>query len=325
LDGGTEIYSEPNTAAYLATGTHLWQWDGYGTDGVLDTKVLKSKSLVVRLTATQNGKTQVRELKLNNKADKVEWVDAKIDRNAKEVQITFRPGFEYGGTLRDELHGYDSNKPIPGYRAKSFDELMIMAKKGFEKYWTRDSSRNYTSTSGVNTVINPPISTTKGIYAVKIKLEPNVEPKINGVFPLYDVLETGYDTIKKDYSLTRRATSAPGFKAIYHLAGFYYDAYRNINYAEEDFEETAAHELGHLILLEYGSYKYSWSHDNSSTISTQKPLEGSVHNYPTGTPTAINIMHYFNTPKSIPSHWNRVSADEKDVKGLIWLCRVEFK
>jgi hypothetical protein len=54
LDGGKVLFSDANTAGLLSGGD--WQWDGYDTAGVLDTKVLKSKNLKVRLTASKGSK-----------------------------------------------------------------------------------------------------------------------------------------------------------------------------------------------------------------------------------------------------------------------------
>ena len=44
FDGGTVIFSNANTVRLLSGGGD-WQWDGYDTSGVLDTKVLESKNL----------------------------------------------------------------------------------------------------------------------------------------------------------------------------------------------------------------------------------------------------------------------------------------
>jgi len=52
LDGEKLVYAEANTAPFLPPGKYPWQWDGYDTAGILDTKVLKSPNLKVRLTAT---------------------------------------------------------------------------------------------------------------------------------------------------------------------------------------------------------------------------------------------------------------------------------
>jgi hypothetical protein len=76
LDGETVIYSEPDTASLLPGGT--WQWDGYDAAGVLDTRVLKSPNLKVRLTASKGGTQQVKELALRNSAREVDWVGEQV-------------------------------------------------------------------------------------------------------------------------------------------------------------------------------------------------------------------------------------------------------
>jgi hypothetical protein len=51
FDGATLLFSDVNTSGLLSGGD--WQWDGYDTSGILDTKVLKSKNLKVRLEQLQ--------------------------------------------------------------------------------------------------------------------------------------------------------------------------------------------------------------------------------------------------------------------------------
>jgi hypothetical protein len=199
-----------------------------------------------------------------------------------------------------------------------------MAKEGIEKYWTRDGSRNYAGDpSSPSAIINAPINTAKGTYTVKVEVNPNVEPKAVD-FLLYEVLESGRDTNNK-YTQVRRSTSAPGFKAVYHLAGYYFhnNFFNNVTMADPDFQATVAHEFGHIILMDYGDIAYSWSHDSTSKIITQSPMSGLQHHYPIGN-LEVNIMHYHDQYEPKPEHWYRATASETDVKGLLWLCRVKF-
>ncbi|MDR2925321.1 MAG: hypothetical protein LBU76_05160 [Azoarcus sp.] len=88
-----------------------------------------------------------------------------------------------------------------------------------------------------------------------------------------------------------------------------------------DFERTAAHEFGHRIMGAYGGRTYSWTHNQSSTELTQKPLTGTAHP-PSG---EIDLMKYAKYKTGKRDEWQRAVASEQDVKGLLWLTRVKFQ
>ncbi len=299
LDGSTLLYAESNTATLLPAGEHLWQWDGYSQAGVLDTKVLKSPNLKVRLTAVKGGQQQIEELALSDDAEEIEWVDARIDRSAQLVEITLRPSFSDGG-----VSGKNTN-----LTAKTFTELQAMAKAGIERYWSRDGSR----AQGVGA----PIQTAKGVYKVKVVADVNAKPSAKN-FPLISSLSADFG----------RSTSFAMFKKIYHNQGFWHAANYPAGFADGDFEHTAAHEVGHLILNEYGDGglvpEYSWSHKETSTVLTQSP----VANHPVPGSGEVDVMHYHSDsprgPQGYKDYWNRAVASEQDVKGLLWLSRVQF-
>ena len=299
LDGSTLLYTETNTATLLPAGEHLWQWDGYNQTGVLDTKVLKSPNLKVRLTAVKGGQQQIEELALSNDAEEIEWVDARIDRSAQLVEITLRPSFSDGG-----VSGKNAK-----LTAKTFTELQTMAKAGIERYWSRDGSR----AQGVGA----PIQTAKGVYKVKVVADVNTEPSAKN-FPLISSLSADFG----------RSTSFAMFKKIYHNQGFWSAANYPAGFADGDFEHTAAHEVGHLILNEYGDGglvpEYSWSHKETSTVLTQSP----VANHPVPGSGEVDVMHYHSDsprgPLGYQDYWNRAGDSEQDVKGLLWLSRVQF-
>nr|WP_298139410.1 PAAR domain-containing protein [uncultured Pseudomonas sp.] len=299
LDGSTLLYAEADTSKLLPTGEHLWQWDGYSQTGVLDTRVLKSPGLKVRLTATKGGEQQIEELALGNDAEEIEWVDARIDRSAQLVEITMRPSFSDGG-----VSGKNAN-----LTARTFAELQAMAKAGIEHYWSRDGSR----TQGVGA----PIQTAKGTYKVKVTADVNAEPSSKN-FPLIASLSADFG----------RSTSFAMFKKIYHNQGFWSAANYPADFADGDFKHTAAHEVGHLILNEYGDGglvpEYSWSHKETSTVLTQSPLA----NHPVPGSGEVDVMHYHSDyPRGVQGYqdyWNRSVASEQDVKSLLWLARVQF-
>lgn len=292
----TLIYTEPNSSQFLPSGEHIWKWDGYSSDGILDTRILKSKNLKIVLTATQDNERQVITINLKNKAEQVEWTDARIDRNSKIVELTVRPSFSNGGVEgKKEGEGEENNTP--------YSELLSMAASGIEFYWTRNGQR----ANGVDA----PIRTPKGTYKAIVKADANAEPKAQN-FPLIAKLDRNFG----------RATSLGGFRKIYHNLGFWGN---RKTFADEHFKHTSAHEFGHLILNEYGGGwpvpSYSWGHKGSSTVATQTPIEN--HDIPKS--GEIDLMEYHsNNPSNYVDFWARSVAHEQDVKGLIWLTRIQF-
>jgi hypothetical protein len=305
FDGNTLLFSDTNTSGLLSGGD--WQWDGYNASGILDTKVLKSKNLKVQITATKDSVTHVDEVTLsNNKAKEVDWVDAKIDRNAKRVELTVRPNFSDGGISGDS---------ISGYTPKTFQQLEVLAKSGIEKYWTRDGGRTYSDQLG-NHVVNSPIQTAKGIFAIKLLVDMNTDPKMSEKFSLIEITRKSkklFEIISND-----RSTSLGGFEKIIHEAG-YWDNLGYLSYVDMDFEHTAAHEIGHLILSAYGNRTYSWNHKGTSSKYTQ--VANPNNPYPSG---VNDLMKYHTGSRSVPSYWNKSVAHEDDVKGLLWITRVKF-
>ncbi|KOY02038.1 hypothetical protein AM274_12720 [Pseudomonas nunensis] len=301
LDGEKLIYAEANTAPFLPSGEHPWQWDGYDTAGILDTRVLKSPNLKVRLTATQGGEQQVTDLKLECSAQEVKWVDVRVDRSAKTVDVVLRPKFSDGG----------STGSVAGAPHTPYATLEGFAKEGIERYWSRDGSRGQGISSG--------ITTGKGVYKVKVKADVNAQPAA-GNFPLVD-------NLSKEGG---RSTSLALFRKIHHNMGMYYAAAVNsglsgiasaTSTANDDFKYTAAHEFGHFILNEYGGGvipMYSWTHKDSSTLGQSiKP------DHPEPTSGEIDVMNYYSGYRSV-DFFSRVAAAEQDVKSLLWLARVEF-
>jgi uncharacterized Zn-binding protein involved in type VI secretion len=305
FDGETLVYVEANTSPMLPTGEHLWQWNGYSIAGVLDTKVLKSPNLLIRLTAIRGSEQQVSELKLKNQAQEAEWVDIRIDRNAGKVDLTVRPSFSDGG-----IAGSNSHINILNYQA-----LENLAKSGIELYWSRIGDRALG--------IGNPINTSDGAYKVSVTADINIEPKAKNFQLIENLTDDG-----------GRSTSFGAFRKIHHNLGYaYYKFVAESNtpsswpdgqrFADGLFKETAAHEFGHLVLNEYGDGglipQYSWTHKSTSTLwQSEKP------NNPMPAAGEIDLMHYHSTQVYWGDKFSRTVAAENDVKGLVWLARVKF-
>ena len=126
-----------------------------------------------------------------------------------------------------------------------------------------------------------------------------------------------------------RSSSLAGFRKICHNYGFYYSRYikglePDYNAAAESrFKLDSAHEMGHILLNKYGagsSPDYSWSHKKTSTVLTQEPLPG----FKMPRQGEIDLMKYSDNPAPALIQYSNSIAANEDVKGLIWLSRVEF-
>jgi hypothetical protein len=303
FDGAKLLYSDTSLTPPPKDGNATWQWDGYDSSGVLDTKVLKSKNLKILLTATKGSDQQTgKPLELSNEAEEEEWVDVKVDRNAKTVDVTVRPKFSDGGV---------EGNSVKNYTPMTFGQLIDMAKQGIEMYWTRDGSR----ANGTN----PPVQTTKGVYAVRVHADVNVEPTADN-FKLKTLLKA-----PDDDSIVRldSSTSFWIFSKMVYKIGYWVYKKRSPYRADPDFKHTAAHEFGHRILGAYGDDRtYSWAHKSTSGKIDQQSNPGTSH------PASgeIDLMKYSEAalPYTFEDYWDRSIAAEEDVKSLLWLARVKF-
>jgi hypothetical protein len=321
FDGATLLFSDANTSGLLSGGD--WQWDGYDTSGILDTRVLKSKNLKVRLTASNTQKQQVNEFKLSNKAKEVDWVDAKVDRNAQTVEVTVRPSFSDGGVEGTDTYNLTSV-------AVPYSSLMQLAKDGIELYWSRNGSRP----KNIGTAVNTP----KGAFQITVTADVNTTPHAEAL-TLIELLDQKPGRFQRSNTITNR---------IYHNLGFRYRESRSpassspdpdqlvlnkaLPTADGGFKRTAAHEFGHFILAAYGGggfWKgYSSTHKGSSTWASQEPIPGK-HVPLTG---EIDLMHYHENrhinamPRDpvLADRLSRTVAAEQDVNSLLWLSRIRF-
>lgn len=201
--------------------------------------------------------------------------------------------------------GIDGTPP-QGVTAVSYDYVKQLAKQGIEKYWSRTGSR----------AVNSP----EGTFDVNVKVE-FAEPSA-----------ATFDLTRNYEEDPGRATSLWFVESIDYNIGYYFDYFQSVlpaknqairkakQYADENFKETAAHEIGHLILNGYGGIKnYSWIHKGSSSL-TQNVKD----NQPLPNSGEIDVMKYYNVSTDPVNNSHRIVADEYDVLSLFWLCGVEF-
>lgn len=307
---GSTIYSEEITKGdMLSVGIHEWKWDGFDNNDNLNTYSLKNDPLSLKVTVWFEEKEEYNILSIDNiVAKKVEWVDVDIQRNIKQMVIYLKINLRDGGEK-----GINKAKNIPenviedqGFepiskRTKNYNELEGMALSGINKYWSRTAD-NVTETliNGEDWKISV-IATAddKGMKAPKII----------------------YFTNSKETNFTRSHNWELSRKLFYKVGYLKYDdwVYQNNSYANEDFIETSAHEIGHEILLAYGGQSYSKEHKDTSDLLQNVTNENS---YPKI--GEIDLMKYYDGYRPNDFYERRV-ASAKDVISLIWLSKLEIR
>lgn len=316
------VYSKTLEPEYQNVGKHQLKWDGYSNAGILDTKILKDPDLKLKVKTQLCGVKKEKIIKFKNKPAEEKWVDVVI--SGKQVEVELRVNIKDGGEngvgefphpdARLTMQYLRFPKSHPGrekhMRMRDFKGLQNLALSGLETYWSRT------------------IATAKGEYFVTLK-------------PILET-ENAMDDVKVEYNTNGKwmRSSNPGSvegiislfanvlpeRAVYNAGwiryddGWYYVTPAN---EDKDFMSTAAHEIGHGILLAYGGEKYSYGHRGSSTVITQKTMTSKHGGEEYSAIVEIDLMKYYLGKEPIDLY-ERLVASEVDVASLVWLARVQF-
>lgn len=333
-DGEEEIYKKVITSpSEVSKGQHFWSWDGFDKNGILDTaRLTKAKRLNYKISVKRKNHIYSETQYFKISYSEVNWVDVKINRPKKEIYVTLRVNLRDGGA--EGLKGFriqqtssfgtytnieiDPPRDVPAAilkkwghppitsRTRSFENLRDLALKGIEKYWSRHSlniGKNIKVNSETYQVFVEAIYDEKGMIAPKII----------------------FFTNKKDSNLNRSRNWFLS-RELYYKVGYIQPDDNNWKYINEseaivDFQETAAHEIGHKLLEEYGDMWYSYKHKGTSTLVTQVPLE----NTPYPIIGEIDLMKYSSDMYRPSDYYDRVILSEKDLKGLLWFTKMKIE
>ena len=256
-------------------------------DGFSDSKIYDSTLFTEgELTVEVTGADNEAKDIFKSKYDKVKWVDIKIDNNTKRIDVILRVNL--------------SNGKIDSDVTKSLSDLISMGLLGLEKYWGRNKTRTIGNSLNVN-------GNEYEIFIKPLNTEENSMPNLKI-----------YASAKK-YGRSRNWILS---RKLFYNSGYYPTNQED----DKDYSHTAAHEIGHEILQCFGGkLDYSYVHKDSSTLLTQKVVDGSV------LPVSgeIDLMKYY----SDDSYYKRLSANfferniaaETDVKGLLWCSILKIK
>lgn len=309
-----EIYKEEikNGDNRLTESKHNWQWDGFDNNNILDTKLLTSQKLNLYITAKSNsGETahSIVDFKLSYK--KVNWIDVKVDNKDMKIWVNLRVNLRNGGA-KGLNRGNDVSKSALSFygkhplskQDKSYEELRELAFCGINKYWSRNKHN-----IGLGVIINSQCYevTTCADFDEKGMIAPKI------------VFFTNKANTRFNRSHNWFASRRLFYKIGYIQFGSDWEYFQETE-AMTEFQETAAHEIGHKLLEELKGMEYSYKHKNTSTLLSQAPLDSTP--YPID--GEIDLMKYSNDVYKPFNYEHRVVLSEEDLKGLLTLTKMDI-
>lgn len=339
--GGSSFFKiEVADTTKLTAGSHEYRWDGFDDNGILDTAFYVNSDLNLLSRIYVKGQVKFNTIKFNCSYEEVDWVDVRIDKTSKRIDVTLRVDLRDGGEKGTEKDckemGKSRNAPIvkvcpwdkiPDDKikpsqpiiktAKRFNELEKLALEGLNYHWGRN--RNHFIAKNVEI---------KGeLYEVFVNAVNTTENAMDDVSLIFNTnnkwMRSGNPgTVDGPISfvgnLISREAICYNVGYINHSYGWQFQSLSKENIA---FKETSAHEIGHTILKAYGGTFYSYGHKGSVNTITQSENSNAT-NYPIN--GEIDLMKYFKN--WIPyNQRNKMIATEDDVLSLIWLTKIELK
>ncbi len=331
---------------YTKLGSYVIFWDGFDNNGIYDSTKFNNKKLKAQIVARKNGKSKTKEVEFYTEQIGADWVDVKIDKNNKRIDTKLRVNLKDGGEkglkcssyiaggrfnpqwetkcpwdkISTEALNYYKKEPIKT-KTISYEKLKEIALGGINKFWSRNSGN---IGKGVN--INGDLFE----FFVDSKNDENgmVAPELI------------YFTNKENHNFNRSHNWEASRELYFKIGYTYYSdwkdyakntivyvtkgwTYKEFDKAKSSFEETAAHEIGHQLLLSYGGHVYSKTHKDTShwSMIIQEPNQGTKYP-PKG--NEIDLMKYAEEAEPV-DYYKRVILAEKDALSLLWLCKIEIK
>jgi len=376
-----------SSLSFWPAGEYVICWDGFDNNDIYDSTLFNGEKLEAKITGAKEGNKKNVTVDFSAEYSQVLWTDIKINRKIKRIDVTLRVNLTDGGFkglscwnntrnfnprhTKPQICDWDKipvseinpKHPIRKTKTKTFAELKKIAFDGLVKYWGRNKMRKYGDGVNINSdryeiFIDPNDSDEKAMNSLPLIYNTNGDwmrsGNSGGVYKDNN-LDDNVLNIIPDTGIIQRLSYNTGYikhawKKDSHDGWRYYTEKgdSSVPYdAITEFEETAAHELGHELLQAYGGTVYSWQHKGSSYYLPQdtKPIKSdetlwdkATHwdemntggeYYPKG-PREIDLMKYYNSKDKngkfvSASDLNRTVASEKDVLGLVWLTKLKIK
>ncbi len=336
----SETNNEQSVQKNYPVGKYNFKWDGFDSNDIYDSTIFTSGKLKARIKARRNGKEKSAESsEFTFEYKEVKWVDVKINKNTKRIDVTLRVNLKDGGARGiecteqivapdpiiikecpwDKIPEKDliSGKPPLRSRTKSFGDLEKLALGGLNYYWGRNRNHFVAKNGTIN----------GELYEVFVNAVNTTENAMDDVSLIFNTnnkwMRSGNPgTVEDPISFVGNIISR---EAVCYNVGYikYSYGWDFQTYDKEDvsYRETAAHEIGHTILKAYGGTFYSYGHKGTVNTVTQSENDNAI-TYPAS--GEIDIMPYHKN--WIPySERNRMVASEEDVLSLIWLTKIKIK
>ncbi|WP_407264565.1 hypothetical protein [Tenacibaculum maritimum] len=322
-----------NAQSNYPKGKYSLKWDGFNSNGIYDSTIFTTGKLKARIKGRRNGKEKTAESsEFAFDYKEVKWVDVKINKNTKRIDVTLRVNLKDGGEKGTEKDCYETGSgsyaPItkhcpwekipkkeidpkdPILKARNennnFDALKQLAMDGIEKYWGRN-----------NTNIGKGVYIDEELYEVFISCKQDEQGMVAPKIIYFTNSENTTFNRSHNWFASRKLYYKEGY-----LKNDRWD-YRSSSVAIVDFKETAAHEIGHELLAKLSGKYHSYTHKGTShpSVIIQNPVKGTK--YPTDG-KEIDLMKY--AEESYPyDYYKRIILSEKDLLGLLWLTKLELK
>ena len=304
------------TGAFTAGQTVEIEWDGFIND-IYDSKWFTDKNNrpSIKLQGINEfGGTDEHTYMIEMTFKDEKWTDIVIDRSKSRIDITIRvdidsnirvEGLSPNASTLAKIKSdprYLSTTPTLNTQTRTNQQLRDLAIVGINKYW----SRNHSS----HTLIKPNVTISGKVYEVFAQ----------AVITDQNALPTTKITFNTN-NKWKRSNSIPGFRnVIYNVGYIEYDFgwdYDTKAYADSDFEATFAHEVGHSIVWKIRDWHESLTHEGSST---ERQKTNNTYNYPAS--GELDLIKYSGVDNP-PDFFDRVVANEEDVRGLLWVSRLK--
>lgn len=309
--GGSALLAE-KIGIFSAGDTVAFEWDGFVKDKY-DSSMLVHRKQEFKVTGQSNSGFSAdhsKTVKFRYKQE--QWVDIKINKQNKRIDVDLRINiadtvkFKGIPPSKEVVEKIKANGLLSRMLVKpnmTDNDLFKLALAGVKKYWSRNHS--------AHSHIKPHVTIQNQVYQVYTKALLSDKKAITQT-------KITYNTNGKN----GRSNNIPFFQEVVYNTGCLIDSSGNVFYRVPSksnllFKETFAHEMGHAIVSAYRGDGQSLNHEGSS-YPWQTP--NGTYQYPNV--GELDLMKY--TENQATEFYERVVANEMDVKGLLWISRLEI-
>ncbi|BDS10261.1 hypothetical protein [Aureispira anguillae] len=326
----------------LQVGQHIWEWDGFDQNEILDTAILRSNALSFRFIGYKGGssKTLQPSLNIQRKKKQIQWMDFKIDRLQARINLDLRVNLEDGGTqgLNKASNVDSSSISVNGGIApfstasRSYTALINLALRGLQYHYGRNNNHPSGKNVRINNqpyelMVSASNTTVNSMEGIKLIYRTNKKPgRASNPGTITDPISLLGNIITNE-----KIFYTVGYIGPYSggpLIGKYWNYIRPVD-ADTDFRHTIAHEIGHEVLKSFGGTPYSYKHKGTSNI-----FQGDKKNQPTLPNNGeVDLMKYYaiNPPRGQSEYSMYIAScpraiiAEDDALGLLWCSKMTYK